>query len=245
MDFEDKDYIHYLYETSLRLKSKLESYSTDDIFSEHTLSDVEDITKTFMENDGIVVVDNFFQEDVCVVLRDYALINYQVGMRYKRGYDVNDFPKVSNLTLSNIIGKKLEETFPFLGEFLRSWYVRHDYHTGGVDFHVDPPPSQITVNFWVTPNESFPDINNTNGLHIWKENSEEVNRVFYSNLDKELLKSHFNDRYRITIPYRFNRVTFFNSHYFHSSQNGVSYTSWKDRKVNYAFLFTQQDVTVQ
>ena len=35
MDFEDKDYIHYLYETSLRLKSKLESYSTDDIFSEH------------------------------------------------------------------------------------------------------------------------------------------------------------------------------------------------------------------
>jgi hypothetical protein len=83
MDFEDKDYIHYLYETSLRLKSKLESYSTDDIFSEHTLSDVENITKTFMENDGIVVVDNFFQEDVCVVLRDYALINYQVGMRYK------------------------------------------------------------------------------------------------------------------------------------------------------------------
>lgn len=244
MDFEDKDYLHYLYEQSLRIRTQLEGFSTDEIFSKSTLDQIDQISETFEREDGVVVVDDFLTDEVCTVLREYALINPRVDIRYRSGYDANDFEKISPLTISNIIGQKSQELFPFLGEYIRAWYVRHDYDTRGVHFHSDPHPSQITVNLWVTPNESFPETDYTNGLYVWRHNSELVNRVLCDNLSEELLKKHYDKKERISIPYRYNRVVFFNSYYLHSSHNTVSYTSWKDKKVNYAFLFTRQGVTL-
>ncbi|MEK9697920.1 MAG: hypothetical protein VW270_19280, partial [Candidatus Poseidoniales archaeon] len=103
MDFEDKDYLHYLYEQSLRIRTQLEGFSTDEIFSKSTLDQIDQISETFEREDGVVVVDDFLTDEVCTVLREYALINPRVDIRYRSGYDANDFEKISPLTISNII----------------------------------------------------------------------------------------------------------------------------------------------
>jgi hypothetical protein len=192
---------------------------------------MENTIREILYRDGLVVIDNLFTDEICNTLRQNALKNKYIEDRY--GNKGNDYYAVNyynpdfgstNLIKSEsdlvckIIPSYLNKNFSFLSEndhvFQRGWYFVHNNHQlGTVNIHQDPG-CYITVNLWVTPDESKKDFSeNYNGMIIYTRKK------------------------RVVVRYKFNRTTIFFSQQFHESQLSRFRDGEENKKVNYTFLF--------
>jgi len=182
--------------------------------------------KESIEKNNFLIVDNFFKDYVCFLLckrmqletkfqdfyRDYQIINYNSQDKF-----------------TNDLSIELEYKFKHL-KFLRAWSVIYNNEGSGTDFHVDPG-SDITLNTWVTPDNSMKD-NLKNGLILSKTFYEGDN---INGIPKESGKINLNET--INIPYKFNRAIFFKSNLLHKTNQVLTKKGHENKRVNYTMLF--------
>lgn len=196
-----------------------------------------EIESNFHKN-GFVVVDDFLDIECANRLRNFVLFsNYRSGKYLE--YAALDFyrPKKWFPLLTNVT-EDMNSNIPILRNFnfQRSWAFIHKNNAGGVNLHADP--ANININIWVTPDEC---VNNQekNGLILWDKKAPEdwIHKNYNGPLiecRKFLAEQHSLPR---LIEYKFNRATIFNSSYFHETAGVSMKEGYKNRRINYTFLF--------
>lgn len=206
------DYLNFLEELGIRLSTE-EGLPTIEncIAPNHNWDSIID---EFNDN-KIVIVDNFLNEDVVNRLRNYALV-YNVYSLYYPGYRSIDFEcrdYENHPTVLKSLIADCQKKINICEDYNRSWFFIHDYESESVRRHIDDG-AKVTINIWLTPTECFYDPKNYNGLMIEKHNKETQ-----------------------TIGYEYNRAVIFDSHQYHYSQGTSVIPSWANQKINYTMLF--------
>ena len=195
------------------------------------------VQETF-DRDGYVIIDDFLFTDVVDQLDDLAVNYEEVDDQYSDYHSINFTNEKFPFEILPDVINAIHVTFPVLHplEFDRGWAFVCDNEGAGVTPHADP--SVINVNLWVTRNESINDPTK-NGLIVYdKQRPDDWSYEQYNN-DTVGIKNYLkesNAKQRL-IPYNYNRITLFDSTYFHKT-NGVSMKKGKlNRRVNYTFMF--------
>lgn len=235
------------------IKSKSLVYSSEPFFdytNDNTVNEVinrldwKAIGKYYKEN-GYVVIDNFLKEDVIHRLREAILTcNHRddiykdfAAVLIKRERGCNWFPLLSNITdCFNVAFKEITHY-----NFYRGWALVFENESSGAKTHADP--SYVTANLWCTPEDRMVMQEGYNGFDLWKFTpppewnvNDWVNNY---NIVDDLIKE--TNAEKISIDYKFNRVTIFDSRLFHRTQPVKSKPGYQNRRVSYAFLFGDEE----
>jgi hypothetical protein len=189
---------------------------------------------------GSAVIDNFFDVEFALTLRDKILNNYKDAKPSNRypDYILKDadekvFPSIQ---IANDLYEHIQE---LKDTYSRSWVGVFENKGNGTSYHYDWE-SLVTLNIWLTPNECVQDFSK-NGLLIFpiqvpQEVREEENPlVSQAQFVKEFMSLHKHVE-PIEIKYNFNRAVFQTS-LLHAT-NGVSMKDGEDNKrVSMTILF--------
>ena len=205
--------------------------------------DWDQIYNEYVEN-KIVVIDNFFNPDCAIRLRnfmlyfnnrqdiyyDYAAVNFSLKLD-KRYIWFRLLTNIINETKNNL--KCLQDK-----NFERAWAFIYDNIANGVGVHADPAATNI--NCWVTPEECLDLTTGNNGLDIWKiyPPADWEHTDYNGNAVKSLKFIEENSASRLSFEYRFNRAIMFDSKFFHKTQPVVAKPGYEHRRINYTFLYT-------
>jgi len=199
-----------------------------------------DIVQETFDSDGYVIVDDFLLDDVVKELHEFAVNCKHINDLYPDGkyYSIN-FTKDDHLfDLLPPIIESIQQTFSPLHdlEYDRGWAFICQNQGSGVPPHADP--AVVNVNLWVTPDECVDDYTK-NGLIVYDKTIPDGWTWEQYNCSTDLIEGYLKEseaKERL-VPYRCNRMTLFQSHYFHRT-NGVSMKPGKNnRRVNYTFMF--------
>ena len=185
---------------------------------------------------GISVIDNFFSDQTCNSLREFAL-NPKCGYHdvYEEYRAINFDILRSELSLVSTI-KEFEDKIKFLGKikYVRSWCFCYDNKSKGVPPHADP--SYVNINVWVTPNESVNDFNK-NGLKIYhkKRNTNVPHSLYNGNL--EYISREIKDSKFTIVPYKYNRAVIFLGSMYHETLGVDMKDGEENMRVSYTYLF--------
>ena len=189
---------------------------------------------------GSAVIDNFFDVEFALTLRDKILNNYKDAKPSNRypDYILKDadekvFPSIQ---IANDLYEHIQE---LKDTYSRSWVGVFENKGNGTSYHYDWE-SLVTLNIWLTPNECVQDFSK-NGLLIFpiqvpQEVREEENPlVSQAQFVEEFMGLHKHVE-PIEIKYNFNRAVFQTS-LLHAT-NGVSMKDGEDNKrVSMTILF--------
>ena len=189
---------------------------------------------------GSAVIDNFFDVEFALTLREKILNNYKDAKPSNRypDYILKDadekvFPSIQ---IANDLYEHIQE---LKDTYSRSWVGVFENKGNGTSYHYDWE-SLVTLNIWLTPNECVQDFSK-NGLLIFpiqvpKEVREEENPlVSQAQFVEEFMGLHKHVE-PIEIKYNFNRAVFQTS-LLHAT-NGVSMKDGEDNKrVSMTILF--------
>jgi hypothetical protein len=238
-----KEYYDFLAESNFTLFSEPHNYGG---YAEKVLNqelDWDDIAQTY-EKEKVVVVDNFLRPDIAHRLRNYMLYLNVRQDTYRDYAAVNFYRRTGSLwfpLLTNIVDE-CKDKFSFLEghEFIRAWSFIYDNESEGVRPHADP--AAVNFNLWVTDNSSMIDAEGQNGLDVWKIYPPSDWAWETYNRDNEAIANFLtsNSPEKMSIEYKFNRVTIFDSQFFHSSQPVRTKTGYRNRRINYTFLFGEE-----
>jgi hypothetical protein len=206
----------------------------------NTSLDWKNISETY-DKEKIVVVDNFLNPEFADRLQRYMLyLNVREDI-YKDYAAVNFIRKSDNLwfpLLSNIV-EECKENLDFLKnlDFKRAWAFIYTNESNGVPIHADP--AAINFNLWVTADSSIIDIKEKNGLDVWKlyPPSDWTWEKYNGDRNAILETVNKNSSKKISVSYKFNRVTIFDSKFFHKTQPVITKLGYENRRINYTFLF--------
>jgi len=205
------------------------------------------IAETY-NREKVVVVDGFLRPDIAHRLRKYVLFLNLRQTVYKDYAAVNFYKRNDDLwfPLLTSIVDECKANFSFLGghEFVRAWSFIYDNESGGVLPHADP--AAVNFNLWVTEDSSVNSVEGQNGLDVWKIYPPSDWAWETYNGDNEAIANFLtsNSPEKMSIGYKFNRVTIFDSQFFHSSQPVRTKTGYKNRRINYTFLFGEEQNAV-
>ena len=189
---------------------------------------------------GSAVIDNFFDVEFALTLREKILNNYKDAKPSNRypDYILKDadekvFPSIQIANDLYVYIQELKDTYS------RSWVGVFENKGNGTSYHYDWE-SLVTLNIWLTPNECVQDFSK-NGLLIFpiqvpQEVREEENPlVSQAQFVEEFMGLHKHVE-PIEIKYNFNRAVFQTS-LLHAT-NGVSMKDGEDNKrVSMTILF--------
>ncbi len=189
---------------------------------------------------GSAVIDNFFDVEFALTLREKILNNYKDAKPSNRypDYILKDadekvFPSIQ---IANDLYEHIQE---LKDTYSRSWVGVFENKGNGTSYHYDWE-SLVTLNIWLTPNECVQDFSK-NGLLIFpiqvpQEVREEENPlVSQAQFVEEFMGLHKHVE-PIEIKYNFNRAVFQTS-LLHAT-NGVSMKDGEDNKrVSMTILF--------
>jgi hypothetical protein len=187
---------------------------------------------------GYVVIDDVFQSEYLERLYYFGLF-HNIREDVRPGSSTLNFYKDQKKwfpLLSNITDE-LTNSFEDRFEFSRGWQIIFDTMCEGIGLHVDPQ-SDVTMNFWVTPDENcITDIDEyANGLVIFDQEKPD-NFHFYENDEnvKNLIKRN-NPKVHL-IHHKCNRCVIFKSNLYHQTFCVHTKPGYENRRVSYAFLF--------
>lgn len=196
----------------------------------------DEITKEFQEKE-YVVIDNFLIPEFAVRLKNFVIYS---NFRSKSWNDYGglDFLKPNHWfpLLTNIVEEMSEITLFKNLEFQRVWAFICNNKGTGVAVHADP--ACINANLWVAADESV--INpERNGLILWNVKSppDWTHQEYNGSLFKCKKFLAENNAKPILINHKFNRITIFNSAYFHETAGVEMKDGYENRRINYTFLF--------
>ena len=178
-----------------------------------------------LEKYNYVVVDNFFKDYICFFLcrRMQLERNFQdIYADYQNNsYDLKD-------RFTHDLSVELETCYKL--KFIGAWSNIYNNKGLGTGLHVDPN-ADITLNAWVTPDNSIID-QNKNGLVLSK--------TFYNgkhNLGEPDEYYKLNKNEFVLVPYKFNRAIFFKSNLLHKTNGVQTHDGDLNKRVNYTMLF--------
>lgn len=239
---DSKEYLNFLLENNIIIsKEPFKQYEklNEDVINRN--QDWEKIAEDY-KNNRVVIVDNFLYPEYAKRLQDFFLFfnarediysDYAALNFYKDNPARIWFPLLTSIT------EECKILMPFLDglNFERAWAFIYNNISNGVPAHADPAATNL--NLWVTPDESMNIAEGYNGLDVWKVYPpEEWSHAQYNGdavLINSFLQQHPSER--VNIPYKFNRITIFDSKLFHKTQPVSSKPGYKNRRINYTFLY--------
>lgn len=191
-----------------------------------------------LSEDGYVVIDNVFKKEYLERLYYFGLF-HNIREDVRPGSSVLNFYKEQNRwfpLLSNIVDE-LTESFDNKFKFSRGWQIIFDTMCEGIGIHVDPQ-SDITMNFWPTPDENcIYDIHEyANGLVILDQEKPEKFDVYENDSKIKKLIEENNPKVHL-IKHKCNRGVIFKSNLYHQTFCVHTKPGYENRRVSYAFLF--------
>jgi len=218
---DEKDYVNFLFESGIFISN--ESVGNKEPLPGNVLQNQNwEFINSEHKKHNYVVIDNFLKPEYALRLRDFVLYINKRHDYYGEYAAINFQPEQKNYLwfslLSNIVIESLLNIECLkTTSFNRAWAFIYNEICRGIPPHIDTN-SDITLNLWVTPNDCLVQEKEQNGLVIY-----------------ESLKE-------IVVPYEFNRLVIFNSATMHKSQNVVAKTGYKNKRINYTFLFKKFDI---
>ena len=207
----------------------------------HTYSNT--VEETFRK-EGVVILDNLVSEEDLDELRWYSINTPpDEDFVYSGGYVTIDSERSSKLSKDTFptyldLSKKFLHIIPILKgtTFDRGWIFIYESECSGVTPHADP--GGISINLWVTPNHCIKDWSK-NGLIVydkkrpldwpWEDYNQDIDKI-----EKYLTESNAIPR---VIDYKYNRLTAFDSSYFHKT-NGVSTKPGdRNKRINITWMY--------
>lgn len=202
----------------------------------------------FAQTPRVLVFDHFLRQEVVDWLREYCLQgtfwhDYWRNPGYVGSYEKDGF----YCELLFGIARELQERFPRLigPHRLRNiWaYKYNNRMRSGVHPHVDP--AAVNVNFWLTPDRANlqPE---RGGLIVFPAKippfacDEETDR-FNHDPQQVMALMEQSQAQAIRIPYRQNRVIFFDSALFHKSDDLHFDRGYTQRRLNLAYIFGERE----
>tara|TARA_A100000172_G_scaffold13076_1_gene6846 strand:- start:696 stop:1313 length:618 start_codon:yes stop_codon:yes gene_type:complete len=172
-----------------------------------------------------VIIDNFFKDYVCFFLCKRMQLERSFQDIYA-DYQNNSYGLEDTFTKD--LAAELESHYAL--KFLGAWSNIYNNKGLGTGMHVDPN-ADVTLNAWVTPDDSIID-KNKNGLILSK--------TFYTGSHSygepdEYFKLNPNEF--IQIPYKYNRAIFFKSNLLHKTIGVHTHEGNLNKRVNYTVLF--------
>ena len=199
------------------------------------------ISKDFDKN-GYVVIDDVFKEEYLDRLYFSGLYN-NIREDLRPGFSTVNFYKEQRRWFPLLTNStdELIEKFKKKIKFSRGWQLLFDSMCEGVGLHVDPQ-ADITMNFWVTPDENcIYDIDEyANGLLLLGLERPTHFEYFPSDdvLDEYIQKQ--NPEVHL-IKHKCNRGIIFKSDMYHKTFCVHTEPGYHNRRVTYAFLFLDLD----
>jgi len=198
----------------------------------HTYSNC--IEETFRKQ-GVVILDGLVTEEDLDELRWYAIntpSDHYFGGGYNSIEGADKHPKYLELS------ERFIHTIPILKDkiFDRGWIYVHDNECEGVTPHADP--GVINVNLWITPMHCIKDWSK-NGLIVydkkrppdwtWEEYNQDINKI-----NRYLTESNAIPR---LIEYKYNRITAFDSSYFHKTDGISTKPGDRNKRINVTWMY--------
>jgi hypothetical protein len=189
---------------------------------------------------GVLVIDDLFSEKTL-----QSLYSSAVG---RTSYE-DDYPtyKAVNFAFDHNFDSGLFDALHtiksafsrFSLPFKRGWFFVYDHECAGVGVHADPV--DLNMNLWVTPGRAMAADPDVNGLRIWTKRAPASwkHEEYNGNANREKVRKFLEPVTSIRVPYRCNRLTIFDSGYFHKTDS-VKVIDKKFKRVNYTFLFGRE-----
>jgi hypothetical protein len=192
-----------------------------------------------LNNNEIVVIDNFFTDEFLSILKIRILYSKYFDTDYVT-YAATDY-FIDQDYITNTIVKEFRHNLSVLPKFQRAWSFVYNNESTGVGMHADP--SQFNVNVWVSGDESVKN-KTCNGLLIYKIiPPSDWTRIDWNGPASEVKIKNYIDSHHlepIKIDYKSNRAIIFNGAYFHKSNNVSMKEGEHNRRVSYTMLFGSQ-----
>jgi hypothetical protein len=189
---------------------------------------------------GVLVIDDLFSEKTLQSLYSTAVGRASYEDHYATYKAVNfTFNHNFDAGLFDVLCT-IKSTFSqFSLPFKRGWFFVYDRECAGVGLHADPV--DINMNLWVTPGRAMSTDPDVNGLRIWTKRAPISwdHSVYNGNDNPEKVRKFLERVASLRVPYRRNRLTIFDSGYFHKT-DGVKVIDKKFKRVNYTFLFGRE-----
>jgi hypothetical protein len=205
-----------------------------------------DIEDAYLDHSfGLVVVDDILSEDALQALRLFCLQStIWFTNRYAYGRLGATFRRGFNCPLLIQIGQELANAFPrVIGDrhrLLQMWAYKYGNIQPATSAHADF--AAVNVNFWLTPDEA--NLDPTSGGMIIYDAEAPMSWDFKSyNKQGGKIATFLRERSAlpVTVPYRANRATIFNSDMFHTTQPLSFRDGYENRRINVTFLFGSRE----
>ena len=182
------------------------------------------------------IIKDGLPERLCTSLRAY--VNSETSREhYKGGYEALDFWYDSSPLFSQLL-RWVQTNIPTTRTLRckRCWFFKYDTKCEGVPIHADD--GEVTVNIWLTPNESIIDPDK-NGLVMYDSHAPQSWSFEDFNGDVRKIRRHLR-RTRAThtvIPYAYRRIIVFPSRTFHQTNGVHTKHGSRHRRINCTILF--------
>lgn len=243
---DNQEYVNYLFQKKITLST--ENCGCTIPLNTKVINPNQDWDKIAekFNNNRVCVIDNFLYPEYALRLRNFFLTCNRREDFYE-DYCALNFYKNKNhqnklwfSLLSNIVDEVQEHlSFTKHLEFQRAWAFMYNNQSKGVPVHADP--ACVNLNLWVTPEECMQMKEGHNGMDIWKVSPPKnwSHNDYNRNTKKitEYLQNNIKENDKINIEYKFNRITVFDSIYFHKTQPIIFKDGYENRRINYTFLY--------
>ena len=180
------------------------------------------------------VQDSAFDVSDLEYLREFAL-----GARSVKNY--NGYRKIalSKLSEDEVLARVIKKASTLVPEdatFEQGWFIVCDNVCSGIPVHADY--AYITVNVWITRNESICD-SKQNGMSVWELQPPDEWTFEKFNGDAEAIRALITEHgpKRNKIEYAFNRAIVFRSNMFHETDGVRTIPGSLNRRVNLSLMF--------
>jgi hypothetical protein len=241
---DSQEYINYLHQKKIILSTENCGCTTP--LNTKVINPSQDWDKIVEEfnSNRVCVIDNFLYPEYALRLRNFFLTCNSREDYYEDYCALNFYKnKLWFSLLSNIIDE-IQEHLSFTKDlgFQRAWAFIYSNQSKGIPVHADP--ASVSLNLWVTPEECMQIKEEHNGLDIWKIVSPKdwTHKDYNGNTKKitEYLQNDVKENNKVSIKYKFNRMTMFNSSCFHKTQPIIFKDGYENRRINYTFLYGAQ-----
>ena len=187
----------------------------------------------------ITVIDDFLTDEALEKLRNYCHASTIWRVTKPEGYLIAMPDHGFDCPLIAQIDEELRQTYSaiFQEHALRFlWAFKYDSSLSGVGTHSDAP-AQITVNFWITPDEANLDPE-CGGLIVW-DATLPSDWTTSQRIDTPACRAYLAgiDAKSVTIPYRANRAVVFASDLIHETDHLNFDAGYLNRRVNVTLLY--------
>ena len=224
------EYIKYIKENGHINLEPIHNLNANDFSVLNENLNFNQICEDFYKN-GYVIFDNFLKEEYATRLKEFVY-NTNIRNDYYFDYAAINLSKKEPFhghiwfpLLSSIVSE-ISSNFSLFKkyEFVRGWaFIHENFQTRSVSPHLDGLP--LTMNFWVTPEQCI------------ETCSDEYNGIVITDA-KSLRQFESEKNYKkINVPYKFNRAMIFNGNNVHYSLKSRFKDGYKNKKVNFTFLF--------